>query len=143
VVWGWFVSRSWVVWGGLVFWVYSFTGVSNVGNVSTISIRISGVSYGLYTTIGKVDGVGSRQGLAIGSFRGSEGGSRVAISYTVFESEWFWGFIIDWSLVVDGGMIWGWCRVVWGWVVWGRGSCWDGSSTSHEGRHDCKSIHYD
>jgi hypothetical protein len=142
VVWGWFVSWSWVVWGRLVFWVYGFTGVSNVGDVSTISIRISSVSYGLYTTIGKVDGVGSRQGLTIGSFGGSKGGSRVAISYTVFESEWFWGFIIGWGRVVDGGMIWGWCRVVWGWVIWGRGSCWDSSSTSHEGRHDCKSIHY-
>ena len=72
MVWGWFVSWSWVVWGRLVFWVYGFTGVCNVGDVSTISIRISGVGYGLYTTIGKVDGVGSRQGLSIGSFGGSK-----------------------------------------------------------------------
>ena len=39
-----------------------------------------------------------------------------------------WGSVVSWSW----GMVWGW-----GWVVWSSSG-----STSHEGRHNSKGIHY-
>merc|ERR1719384_1174544 len=121
MVWGWLVCWGSLV-GWLVFWVVWFTGVGNIRNISTI--RISGVGDSLDTAIGKVDGVGSRQGLSIGGFRSVEFGSRVVIGYSIFESEWFWGFIISsWGMMRGSG-----------WVVWSSSG-----SKSHEGRHNSKS----
>merc|ERR1711997_696260 len=57
MVWGWLVSWGSLV-GWLVFWVVWFTGVGD----------------SLDTAIGKVDGVGSRQGLSIGGFSSVEFG---------------------------------------------------------------------
>merc|ERR1711997_685538 len=126
MVWGWLVSWGSLV-GWLVFWVVWFTRVGNIGNESTITIRISGVGDSLDTSIGKVDRVGSSYSLGIGCFSSLEVSSGVVISYTIFENVWLWGFVISWSFSMiswSRGVIWSRGWVVWSWVVWGWGSSW-------------------
>jgi hypothetical protein len=117
------VVRSWVSFGsirfGFVFGVDSFTGVSDISDISGVTVS-NGVSYGLDTTIGKGDMVFTVGGITITSFVGTEIGSGVIISNGV-------------SVIVSGGYI----SVCWGsWVVWGwgiRGSR-GGKGGGHEGR---------
>ena len=119
-----------MVWGRLVFWVNCFTGVSNVGNVSTISIRISGVGDGLDTAIGKSHLVGSGNGLAVSGLLGVEFGAGVVIGNTVLESIRLGGLIVVRGL---GG------RVVGSWGIGGgRGvvGSWGSSGESHGGGND-------
>ena len=62
--------------------------------------------------------VRSTYDFTVGGFSSLEVSSRVVISYSIFESVWFWGFVIsDW---LSWMICWSW-SVVWGWSVVGLG----------------------
>merc|ERR1712168_183451 len=91
--WGWLVSwSSLVCW--LIFWVLGSTFVLDISNISSIIVNSVGDS--LDTTIRKVDRVGSRSQLAIGSLRLAKFGTRVVISHSVLKVVRLWCFVI-WS----------------------------------------------
>ena len=133
--WDWLVSWGWVWLVSLSFWVVwdSFVGYISDETV----VVISGVGDSLDTAIGKVYLVRSMYGFAVSGFSSLEVGSRVVISYSIFESVWFWGFVVMGSFAV----CWGW--VNWSWVVWSWWSSWGRHSTSHKGTQNCKTEHFE
>ena len=136
-VWDWLVSWGWVWLVSLSFWVVWDTFVSYISDESVVVI--SGVGDSLDTAIGKVNLVRSVNGFTVSGFSGLEVGSRVIVSYSIFESVWLWGFVVFWGFAVSWswGMVWGW-----GWsVVWSWGSSWDSSSTGYESRYNGKTEH--
>jgi len=144
MIWGrldWVVSR--LNWVG--FWVLSNTFVSDISNISTVSIT-NIIGYDLSTTIGKIDTVFTSSGVSITVFVGLEVSFSVVVMYSIsvfidswsnwfFSISWGWGMISwscvynwlmynwgnIWSWFVDNwGMIWSWLVDNWSWVVnWG------------------------
>ena len=136
-VWDWFISWGRVRLVSFSFWVMwdSFVGYISDETV----VVISGIGDSLDTAIGKVYLVRSMYGFAVSGFSSLEVGSRVVISYSIFESVWFWGFfILSWGMVWSWswGMVWSW-----GWVVWGWWSSWEGSSTGYKSTYNGKTEH--
>ena len=120
--------RCWM--GRLSFWVVWDSFVRYISDETVVVI--SGIGDSLDTAIGKVYLVRSMYGFAVSGFSSLEVGSRVVISYSIFESVWFWGFFI-----LSWGMVWSWSWGIswfrgmvwsWGWgISWFRGMIWSWS----------------
>jgi len=133
MIWG---RLDWVV--SLSFGVLSNTFVSDISNISTVSIT-NIIGYDLSTTIGKVDTVFTSSGVSITVFVGLEVSFCVVVIYSisVFVDSWCiiswffavsWGSVISWSWVYNWGNIWSWfvdnwCNI-WSWFVDNWGMIW-------------------
>lgn len=126
------VSGLGFVFGGIR--VVSFTGVADISDITVVVV--SGVGHGLGTTIGKSNGVGSRDSLTVSGFLGVEVGSRVRISNSVLESIGFGGLVFVGGGVVGSG-------IGGGGVVGGGGSGWESNGDGHEGGEGGNAEHVD
>ena len=125
MVWSWLWGISWLSW--VVFWVLSDTFVSDIGNISTISIsNIVGDDLG--TTIGKVDTVFTVGGISVTVFVSLEVSLSIVIMDSISVFVYGWSIFIDWSLSIS----WSWGVVSWGmynwlvdnWYNWGNVWSW-------------------
>ena len=123
----WLVSRCWC---RLVGFVFGFTRVLDISDVSTISI-INLVSDSLDSAIGKGNSVASRGSISITSFSLAKVYSRVVILGSI-------GVVVDrGSIRVDRGFTIGWGRG----MVRERGR-WGGHSSGNKGSESNNGLKY-